>query len=217
MLTVVVVAACSRGAETADPKKDTATAAKLVLVAKDLPEGFVPRDHRVDEPEKRSDDSLATCLHLPPSSALNDADIHGQDFIRGLGERSQSVRSGAVFAKQPGSVSRATKVARSQLFKDCVKIASTKLFVARSPSVHIDDLRIDDHRFPRFGDATYGYRLQTTVAVSQTSLSVYADVVVYTKGRARVTATFTSIGQPFPAAEELSLAKLLGKRLDQRV
>ena len=213
---LLAATACSKGSDTANPKRDAAKAARLVLLPEDLPDGFAAREHKVDAAEKQSEDDLAACLHLPPASAVNDADERGKDFVRGLGTESQSVRSAAFYAKSSAAVSSATRATRSQQFKDCVKATSAKLFTARSPSIQIDGLQVDDRSFPSYGDATTGYRLHTTISVAPTSLDLFADVVVYTKGRARVTATFTAVGKPFPDADEAALAKLLGKRLERR-
>lgn len=213
LLAVTALGACSHKASAAS---DGDRARRLVLVDGDLPEGFLSKEHTTDTPTKQGESALAACLHIPDPARGRTAEFVGRDFNRGTGLGAQAVSSEAIYVRRKADLDRAMRVSHGNAFKDCVRTASQSVFTARSPTAHIDGITVADQPFPRYGSATAGYRVTTTFSAGGQTAVIYTDVVTYAKGRARVTATFTTVSTPFPASQELEVAAELGKRLEQR-
>jgi len=203
------VACGSDKATTASPDADMATAKKLVLTSTDFPSGWTGTpDDQTQSPEDKADSkALSDCVGTSGSEAET-AKWNGDDFNMDqfqVSSKVSLVTDKAVFKKDVAAIS-------GPKLQACVKDVFTSVLTKSigSPPTSLD---VTPFEVKKYGDVTKGLRMKVGTGTGATD-TVYVDLVLMGKNRAKVTATVLSVGQPMDPTLENSLLAKIGSRLN---
>jgi hypothetical protein len=187
----------------------TARAQKLVFVQADFPPGWTAAPSAPDTPEdKATNEELDKCIGTSGQAARS-ADVKGDDFTMGQGTQ---VSSEAQIVKDESTYRSDVAAIKGSKLQPCLQDFLNKQ-ITKAAGGAPGSLQLSSLTVPTFGDVTVGKRLTASITVQGQTLNVYVDFVLMGKNRAEVTASFSSVGQPFDATLQRSLLDKLGAKL----
>jgi hypothetical protein len=206
-LVVALVASGSALADHQDPKKqisaaDQARARAMLLQQSDLAPGF-RRQAPSNEPDPHVD--------CPPAVSEADltqtGDVEGPSFIRGVVSVGSIVQIYESVADASASWRRGTSTAGIECARSLLRREFAK-----------DQIRLVSLRkvaFPRIAQRTVAYRVVLSAKESQVTFRIFLDLVVLMHSRAHAQVLVGSAFQPFPRAEAVRLARIVGGRMER--
>jgi hypothetical protein len=188
-----------------DPQKritpaDQARARAMLLKQSDLAPGFT-RGRPSNEPDPHVD--------CPRSVSETDltmtGDVEGPLFARGVVNVQSTAQLYDSVADASASWRRGTSAAGVGCARDLLRREFAK------QQIQLVSLR--KVSFPRIGQRTVAYRVVLSAKQGQTTFKFYLDLVVIMHSRAHAQVIAGSAFQPFPKAEAVRLARVVGGRM----
>lgn len=197
------------------PPTDAARAAALLIGVSDFPQGWTSSPHVSDPSDKVAAGRLMKCAGLPDSKGQT-ADAFGREFDQ-TGSLGVTFGSEAMFFKTVALARTDFASVRDPRLLACVRRVFDQLFRAslakQVPGATVKSVTLEHINVPHYGDESAGLRFTMVVLVRRITLRSIIEIAGIRKGRAEVTATFTSLNQFFPGDLGTTLLETLSGRL----
>ncbi len=223
--TVPATGPATTSAPTADPRSpgqlaaDRARAEQAVLTLADFPPGWKAEPDEADDttPEvEAARERFATCLGVDPSfiggGARAGAKADSDDFED---DDNNQVQSSVTMVFSAARARDQLATFRKPQAGGCVEafvntalqqsLANPRPGRTAPAGVSFGQARVEPLTVPGLNTDSVGYRARVPVTAEGQTLDALFDIVLALKGRAGITMTFISIGEPFPSALETSL------------
>jgi hypothetical protein len=206
-----------------DVVTDKALAQAAALKLSDLPAGWTSQQHTNSPDVPSVDTQLAKCLGVsvdklnqngPADADSPDfSDANNNSITNSLGYTPSAAAAKGDLAtfgdpRVPGCLTTALGIYLKNQAAHPAKSSDTL-----PPGVTFGTAAVAPMSFPTIGDGSVAYRVNVPVSVTSSTITVYVDLIVATKGRAGVEMDFTAIGTPFPADQEQRLISVVVGRL----
>jgi hypothetical protein len=183
-------------------KADQARGRAILLKQSDLAPGF-RRDSPSNQPDPHTD--------CPPAVSEADltqtGDVEGPSFIRGV----VSVQSIVQIYESAADASASWRRATSTAGVECARSLLRREFA--KGQIRLVSFR--EVAFPRIGERTVAYRVVLSPKEGQVTIRIFLDLVVLMHSRAHVEIIAGSAFRPFPKAEAVRLARIVGGRMER--
>jgi hypothetical protein len=196
----------------ANSEADKALAAKINLVAGDLPTGWTAKAAASSGASSdASEKELADCLGVPAPKTIDSATVDSPDFS--MGEITTASSSVNVF-KNSGDAKNDIGKGRLPKFSDCVKKQLSDAISKEAAGATVGNVTLERKADPKFGDEALAYHLTMPLEALGQKIPLSFDFVVIRKGRVAASLNFVSSPDAFDAALESTLIGKVGQRLE---